>query len=106
MSRFRYPIIGLLLILISGFATLNQIVKAEVNEQLTEVQKLKAENFQLRVQLAQCNATISDREARLKSAELTAEQQNLLNEFRIQLKANEKDTFDWTTLTFTSSSSK
>lgn len=68
---------------------------------LSELQQLKAENFQLKVQLAQCSATVADRENRLKSVELSSEQLKLEKEFREQLHAKETDKFDWTNLSFT-----
>jgi hypothetical protein len=74
--------------------------KEETKVELTEVQKLKAENFNLKVKIAQLNATLQDRENKLLSVELSNEQTKLLEEFRKQLKANEKQEFDWSTLSF------
>lgn len=68
---------------------------------LTAEQKLKAENFQLRVQLAQLTATLHDRENRLRSVEMSAEQQTLIEEFRAVLKPEKDAQFDWRSLTFT-----
>lgn len=68
--------------------------------QLNELQKLKAENFQLKVKVASCNATLTDRENRLTSIELTNEQSKLVEEFRKSLNAQDTDTFDWSTFTF------
>lgn len=69
-------------------------------QELNETQKLKAENFLLKVELAKARATVADRDNKLASIELTNEQQKLVEEFRKALKADEKDLFDWTTLTF------
>ena len=88
MLRFKFLIIALVLIPHNN------------NGQLTELQKLKAENFQLRVKLGQCSASLSDRENRLLSIELTNEQNNLVNEFRETLKASQDDKFDWACLCF------
>jgi hypothetical protein len=70
-----------------------------INEQLTSEQKLKAENFQLKVQLAQCTTS-------LNNGSLTVEQQKLISEFREKLKAGPDDEFDWSTLTFKKKESK
>lgn len=68
---------------------------------LTAEQKLKAENFQLKVQIAQLTATVQDREQRLASMQLSAEQAALIEEFRAVLKPEKDATFDWRSLTFT-----
>ena len=67
---------------------------------LTDMQKLQAENFQLKVQVAQLRATLADREGRLASVELSAQQAALVEEFRKTLKAEMTDVFDWATLRF------
>lgn len=71
----------------------------EKNE-LTEIQRLKAENFKLKVQLTQCQATVNDRENKLSSFELTKEQNELVNEFRKTLGALDSEIFDWSCLCF------
>lgn len=71
-------------------------------EKLTEIQTLKADNFKLRVQLTQCNATLNDRNNKLDSINLTEEQKKLEQEFRETLHAKETDKFDWSTLSFSS----
>lgn len=76
-------------------------VSSLAEERLSEVQRLKAENFQLKVQVAQLQATLADREARLRSIELSAVQAGLVEEFRHTLQADTDDVFDWRTLTFT-----
>lgn len=68
--------------------------------QLSEVQHLKAENFQLRLQIAQLRATLADRENRLASVELSATQVALVEEFRRALRADKDEVFDWATLAF------
>lgn len=67
---------------------------------LSELQKLKAENLQLKYTLANCNATVNDRNNKLDSISLSAEQTKLEKEFRETLHAKETDKFDWTTLNF------
>lgn len=89
MQRFKFLIIAFLVICPSVYA-----------EELTELQKLKAENFQLKLQVAQLKATLADREIRLVQVDLTLEQTKLIEEFRKQLKADEKDNFNWSCLCF------
>jgi predicted nuclease with TOPRIM domain len=88
----------LLLVLIFSVIIIDNLSADKL--ELTELQKLKVENFQLKVSLTQCNATVSDRENRLKSIELTNEQSKLIEEFRKTLKADDKQEFDWTNLSF------
>lgn len=99
-------IIGILIPLTLFSASI--IIAQEKNDEpkLTEIQQLKAKVFQLEVQLAQCSATVNDRENRLKSIDLSSEQSKLEKEFREQLHAKETDKFDWTNLTFTKPESK
>lgn len=87
-------------------APLDVTESKDAKHELTEVQKLKAENFQLKIQVAQLRVTVSDRETKLAQFELTIEQQKLVDEFRKQLNADEKDTFNWTTLKFDSPGKK
>jgi hypothetical protein len=68
--------------------------------ELTELSKLKAENFQLKIQVTQCRVDVNDREAKLASVSLSSEQLKLIEEFRKELKADKEDEFDWQTLTF------
>ncbi len=92
---------GLLLFVIFSILAFSPIhLSAEDKKELSEVQKLKAENFQLRVQVAQLTATLQDRENRIKSAELTDEQSKLVEEFKKALKAKDNEVFDWPTLSF------
>lgn len=84
---------------------------------LTPEQKLKAENLQLKIQLAQAKATIADREQRIRiyeialgqaisgdaqkdGAALSAEQVKLVEEFRATLHAKADEVFDWDSLSF------
>lgn len=76
------------------------IASSQESLKLSELQLLKADNFKLRVQVEQLKAQLLDREAKLKSIELTNEQAKLVEEFRIELKADPTDVFDWNTLTF------
>lgn len=92
MQRFK-------LVIIVSCLILPNLLSAQ-DKSLTELQKLKAENFQLKIQIAQLKATIQDKENKIASYELTAEQLKLIEEFRKQLDANEKDTFDWSCLCF------
>lgn len=68
---------------------------------LSEVQRLKAENFQLTIEVAQLKATLAERENRLLSIDLSLRQTALVDEFRATLKAAPTATFNWSTLTFT-----
>lgn len=63
--------------------------------ELTEVQKLKADNFQLKIQLGNCKLN-------LQSKEFVEEQGKLIEEFRKQLQANPTDLFDWSCYCFKS----
>ena len=94
MLRFKLVIIVSCLILLN-FIRLNS------QEGLNEIQKLKAENFQLRIKLAQCNAEKQDKENKIQSIELTNEQNKLIEEFRNQLGAKAEEKFDWNCLCFT-----
>lgn len=84
---------------------------------LTPEQKLRAENLQLKIQVAQLKATVADRDQRLRiyeialgsnlsadaqkeSASLSAEQVKLVEEFRAALHAKPDDVFDWEALAF------
>ena len=60
--------------------------------ELTELQKLKVENFKLRVTVAQLNATIVDRNNELLGIQLTKEQLALTAELEASAPAH---TFDW-----------
>ena len=74
--------------------------KATVPEpKLSEVQRLKADLFKARVEIAQLRATLADRESRLASAELSAEQAKLAAEFLAAFKAPAGSTWDWATMT-------
>ena len=76
-----------------------RVVAQEPNE-LTEVQLLKGEKHKLSVQLAQCQINLIDRESKLLSINLTAEQSQLEEEFRAALKAGKDDKFNWETMRF------
>ena len=90
MQRFKFLIIVLCL-------TFPNSIHAD---ELTSEQKLRAENFQLKVTIAQLRSQLQERDNKLASLELTTEQQKLLDEFRKQLNAKEDEVFDWNTLTF------
>lgn len=72
----------------------------DFHKSLTEIQKLKAENFLLKVELVKIRATLQDRENKLASIELTNEQNALVEEYRKELQANKDDVFDWSALNF------
>lgn len=76
------------------------IQSEEKKKELTEEQKLKAENLKLKIQIAQLRSWLQERDNELNEIKLTSEQKKLIEEFRKQLNADEKDTFDWNTLTF------
>ena len=90
MQRFKLAIIVLCL-------TFPNSLRAD---ELTSEQKLRAELFQAKITIAQLKAELQDRENKLASLNLTIEQQKLIEEFRKQLNANEKQEFDWISLTF------
>jgi predicted nuclease with TOPRIM domain len=73
-------------------------LRAEDKKELTELQKLKAENFKLKVQLVQLNATLQDRENKLASIELTQEQAKLNEEFIKQLGCKKDESLNWDSL--------
>lgn len=99
MSRYKLVIIVILLILCSNSYTFSQ-AKLE----LTEIQKLKSDNYILRVKLTQCSVTVSDRDAKLASLILQSEQSSLVEEFRKQLNAEKNSTYDWDCHCFKSNS--
>jgi hypothetical protein len=66
---------------------------------LTAEQQLKAENFRLKVEVAQLKATLADRESRLASAALSDEQVKLAAEFVAAMGGAPGDTWDWQTMT-------
>ncbi len=82
--------------------------------ELTSEQKLEAENFKLRVQVVQLQAQLAkvqnellDRESRLASVSLSAEQAQLAEKFVKALGGDpEKDAFDWETKTLKAKDSK
>jgi hypothetical protein len=82
----------------TGFLTAQEKPKAD--PVLSDFQKLQAENFQLRVALAQAQAQIADRDAKLASFELTARQMTLVEEFRKTLGGSPSARFDWATMKF------
>jgi hypothetical protein len=69
-------------------------------KQLSEIQKLKAENFKLRVELAKAKALIADRDNKILSLELSNEQQKLLEEFKQALEPKDGTIFDWDKLAY------
>lgn len=56
--------------------------------ELSEAQKLRADNLQLKIQLLSCRVKVSN-------TDLTDEQAKLLREFREALEAKQDDEFDW-----------
>jgi hypothetical protein len=66
---------------------------------VSELQRLKVENLQLKIALAQANATIADRDAKLASLTLSQEQASLRADILKTLNAKEGDDVDWATLT-------
>lgn len=75
-------------------------VALAADSELSDLQQLKAENFRLRVHVAELRATLADREARLASMELSQLQTALVEEFRKTVGSGPSATFDWTTLRF------
>ena len=67
---------------------------------LSELQVIQAEYFQTRVQLATCRATLTDRENRLTSLALTAEETALIHDFRATLRPPDGAVWNWQTRTF------
>lgn len=68
--------------------------------ELSELSKLKIENFQLKVALTQCRVDLTDRESKLASSNLSSEQLKLVEDLRAELKAGKDDKFNWETLKF------
>lgn len=68
--------------------------------QLTEIQKLRAENLQLKVAVTQLRLALAQREAETAAAQLDQQRLALEQEFRRTLKAGPSDTFDWQKLIF------
>ena len=71
--------------LLFGEATREAIAERNGKE-LTELQKLKAENFQLKISLTNCQVAATN-------GKLTVEQQKLIEEFRQQLDARPEQDF-------------
>jgi hypothetical protein len=70
---------------------------------LSELSKLKAENFQLRTQLTQCTVDRIGLTAQIQSSQLTSQQSILETAFKKELHCSDKDKFDWSNLTCMSS---
>jgi hypothetical protein len=66
---------------------------------LTAEQKLKADLFKAKVEIAQLRATVADRENRLAEATLSAEQAALAAEFVTALGGKPGDEWDWQAMT-------
>ena len=67
--------------------------------ELSELSRLKAENFLLRTQLTQCRVDLLDRESKIASATLTGQQSKFEVEFMKELGCNtETQKFNWQTL--------
>lgn len=88
----------MLLFCISGIVWISISPAANTSDkkELNEVSKLKAENWQLKVGLTQCQQQLS-------TAQLGFDRDSLVKEFRKELDADDKQEFDWKTLTFKSS---
>lgn len=65
---------------------------------LSQVSELQAENLKLKMQLLATNCSNSQ-------ISLNAERTKLEGQFRDEIKPNEKDTFDWNSLSFIPSNS-
>lgn len=65
---------------------------------LSETSLLRAEILKLKAQLAQCRIDLTDRESRLATRTLSAEQQLLEQQFRKELGCKPTDKFNWSTL--------
>jgi len=84
----RYLIIGFVL----GLTTNTILSQDNINE-LNNEQKLKANNFQLKLQLSQCQLTVAQ-------FQLGKEQSELLMEFKKTLNGKDGEEFDWVNLRF------
>jgi len=69
---------------------------------LSEIDRLKAENHLLRVEVARLQAQLADAAAKLNSVTLSAERERLVEEFRSRLRPPAGAIFDFETLTFRS----
>ena len=88
MLLVRYLIIGFVL----GLTTNTILSQDNINE-LNNEQKLKANNFQLKLQLSQCQLTVAQ-------FQLGKEQSELLMEFKKTLNGKDGEEFDWVNLRF------
>lgn len=88
-NRIYFSLICILVLL--------SIAYANENRELSELSKLKAENFKLRTQLVQCSIKVQD-------TSLASEQAQLIDQFRKELNADNEQVFDWNSLTFNSKS--
>jgi hypothetical protein len=89
------------LFLLSLFAVTFAQDKPKVDKpvELSELSSLKAENFKLKAQFAQCQIDLIDRESKLASSVLTGQQSKLEVEFMNELGCDLKtQKFNWQTL--------
>jgi hypothetical protein len=95
----RLVLVLIVLCIVSTIGSRSVSVQDEKKE-LSEIQKLKAENFKLRVELAKAKALIADRDNKILSLELSNEQQKLLEEFKQALEPKDGTIFDWDKLAY------
>jgi hypothetical protein len=95
----RLVLVLIVLCIVSIIGSRSVSVQDEKKE-LSEIQKLKAENFKLRVELAKAKALIADRDNKILSLELSNEQQKLLEEFKQALEPKDGTIFDWDKLAY------
>lgn len=82
-----------IIFLLIGFSV-PSILNSQIKEnELTSEQKLKAQIFQLKLQLTQCTTNLNNNI-------LMNEQVNLITDFRKKLNAGNDQEFDWNTLKF------
>jgi hypothetical protein len=68
--------------------------------ELSELAQLKAENLKLRQSLLSCRIEEAQYSGSVEQKDIDQKKSLLIEEFRKELKANEKDTFNWDNLTF------
>lgn len=93
MQRRRIGLVGAILLLLALSASAQ-------TPALSEIDRLKAENHLLKVQVAQLQSLYAQAQEKMALTSLQSERSQLVEEFRKTLKVDATQEFDWTTLTF------
>jgi hypothetical protein len=91
-----------LMLLVMCSITASPLILHSQTNKLSEISRLKAENFKLKTAVLACRVEEASYSNSVEQAKLKVESVDLEKEFREELKVNEKDLFDWNTLSFIS----